>query len=743
MALIVWWATGTALAQVPAETPWKAGVATVRITPSENIWMAGYASRTKPSEGVAQDLFAKALALQDPAGQRLVVVTTDLIGIPRPLRDAVAQQAEQKHRLPPQSLLLNASHTHCGPELRASKAALYGIEQTRVRQAESYIADLQDRLVALIGESLGRLQPARLAYSHARCGFAMNRRLPTDRGYQNSPYPEGPVDHDVPVLRVEAADGTLRAVLFGYACHNTTLSFYQFCGDYAGYAQQYLEAEHPGMSALFLLGCGGDQNPYPRGKLEQAQQHGRALANAVEAALLPKARSVSGRLRVALDEVELQFATPPSRDELLQLKESKDAIDRRRAERLLDQLDRAGRIHDKYPYPIHAVQLGNELLLVALAGETVVDYALRLRRELSRESDAAIWIAGYSNDVFGYVPSLRVLREGGYEGGGAMRFSALPGPFAESVEERIVGKVHELVRRVRGAATGARNSDAAPAEKTSAAAASNRTRPAGETAQRTVRIAGIVLKWLRTDKEANFRRVEPMIRAAAKEGARIVATTECFLDGYAIADKSIPLDRYRALGERVPDGDYCRRLAKLAGELDVYLVAGMLEADGDARYNTAVLFGRDGRFIGKYRKQKLGHELERNTPGFGSPVFETEFGRLGLIICADRTEASIVQPICAAGADFLVCPSGGVFGPKSNDPIVQARSRENGIHIVFVHPAEFLVTGPDGAIRSQTVLGDRLLIDADQQGTTHDLNRVFYFDMPLTERRQPAADAKP
>jgi predicted amidohydrolase len=80
----------------------------------------------------------------------------------------------------------------------------------------------------------------------------------------------------------------------------------------------------------------------------------------------------------------------------------------------------------------------------------------------------------------------------------------------------------------------------------------------------TVRVAGIVLKWLRGDKEANYRRAEPLVRPAAAKGARIVCTIECFLDGYAIADKSIPLDQYRALGEAVPGGPYFRKLAGLA-----------------------------------------------------------------------------------------------------------------------------------------------------------------------------------
>jgi predicted amidohydrolase len=253
----------------------------------------------------------------------------------------------------------------------------------------------------------------------------------------------------------------------------------------------------------------------------------------------------------------------------------------------------------------------------------------------------------------------------------------------------------------------------------------------------TVRVAGVVLKWVRGDREANYRRAEPLIREAAKQGAQVVVTTECFLDGYAIADKSIPIETYRALGEPIPDGKYVRRLAGLARELKVHLVAGLLEADGDARYNTAVLIGPDGKLAGKYRKQKLGHEIPRNTPGNSSAVFETPHGRVGLMICADRTDKEIVGRICGRGAEFLVCPSGGMFGPKSNDPIVQSRSRENKIPIVFVHPAEFLVTGPDGSVLARTLLGDSLLVTKDQVGGEKDQSQVVYHSLAV--KRKPAA----
>ena len=430
---------------------WKAGVASAVITPEQSMWMAGYAARTKPSEGKVHDLHAKVLALEDGWGTRFVIVTVDLIGVPRPSRDWLQKQVQQHYNLPPESLLASASHTHCGPVIRETKYSiygnsLYGLSEEQIEQSNRYVETLQRTLLKLVGEAIEKLAPARLSYSHARAGFAMNRRSKMERGFRISPNPDGPVDHDVPVLRIDSPDGKLQAVVFGYACHNTTLSFYQFCGDYSGFAQQYVEEAHPGATALFIAGCGGDQNPYPRGTLVLAQQHGRALANGVEAALIPRARPVRGPIRSALDTVTLDFAKPPSRDQLEQQAKSEDKYERRHAEVLLQELEQTGKIRTTYPYLVQVVQFGDDLTMVALAGEVVVDYSLRLKAELT---GAPVWVAAYCNDVFGYVPSVRVLQEGGYEGGGAMRYTDLPGPFAPSIEKRIVDKVHELFSKVQ------------------------------------------------------------------------------------------------------------------------------------------------------------------------------------------------------------------------------------------------------------------------------------------------------
>ncbi len=429
---------------------WKAGVASTAITPAESMWMAGYAARTKPSEGKVHDLHAKALALEDEQGGRLVVVTVDLIGIPRPTRDWLENQVKQRYKINPQVLLLSASHTHSGPVVRESRYSIYGntvygLSPEQIQQSNQYVEDLQQKILELVGQAIENLAPAALGYTHARAGFAMNRRLPSETGFRNSPNPDGPVDHDVPVLRIDGADGKLRAVLFGYACHNTTLSGYEFCGDYAGFAQEYVREAHPQATAMFIAGCGADQNPYPRGgpqTLEYCRQHGRALANGVETALTVKARPITGPIRAALDTVTLEFAEPPSREQLQEQTKSKDKYQSRHAQVLLTELEETGAIRKTYPYLVQVVRFGDGLTMVALAGEVVVDYSLRLKRELP---GAAVWVAAYTNDVFGYIPSVRVLREGGYEAGDAMRYTDLPGPFAPSVEERIIAKVHELV----------------------------------------------------------------------------------------------------------------------------------------------------------------------------------------------------------------------------------------------------------------------------------------------------------
>jgi neutral/alkaline ceramidase-like enzyme len=421
----------------------KAGVARAEITPGGPIWMSGYAARTHASEGVLGPLWAKALALESSRGARIVIVTTDVIGIPRAVADEVAQRVQRQYGLKRWQFLLNASHTHTGPMVWPNLLNLAVLPPQEIEKLPAYGRKFTEALVSVIGGALRDLAPATVEFGQGSAGFAINRRRPPAGSTS------GPVDHKVPVLKISDAAGKLRAILFGYACHNTTLTgeFYQISGDYAGLAAEALESRHAGATALFMMLCGADQNPNPRSTLELARQHGAALAAEVEQVLAKPMTSVSGPVKTVFRLTRLQLA-PRSRQNFETELKSTLAAGVRRAEMMIKALD-AGRKIDQVDYPVQAVRFGNSLTLIALGGEVVVDYGLRIQREYPGEP---IITAGYSNDVMCYIPSLRVLKEGGYEAVDSMIYYGQSGPFADDIEDRVFKAIHQVMKDIgRGA----------------------------------------------------------------------------------------------------------------------------------------------------------------------------------------------------------------------------------------------------------------------------------------------------
>jgi putative membrane-bound dehydrogenase-like protein len=433
----------SAVAAVDPAPAFKAGVATKVITPEKPMWMAGYASRNKPSEGKTHDLHAKAVCLEDAAGSRLVLVTTDLIGLPRPLAVEVAAEAEKKFGIKRAELMLTASHTHCGPVLRANLIDMYGLTPEEADKVAAYTKKLKADLVEVIGAAVKNLEPATLKFGHGKAGFAMNRREATEKGVIIGKNPAGPIDHTVPVLVAEGKDGKPMAVVFGYACHNTTLSFYDWCGDYAGFAQIGVEKAFPGAVAMFWAGCGGDANPQPRGKLEQCEEHGKDLADAVASVVKGEMKPVTGKFAAKFETVTLKFESVPTKAQLAADTLSKTLAVQRRAERLLKELEVTGKIADSYPhYPVQTWNIGDQLLWVALGGEVVIDYALRLKKELP--ATQTLWVTAYANDVMAYIPSARVLKEGGYEADSSQVYYGMPGKWSAAIEDVIITKVKQL-----------------------------------------------------------------------------------------------------------------------------------------------------------------------------------------------------------------------------------------------------------------------------------------------------------
>lgn len=430
---------------------WRAGVAQRLITPEGSYWMGGYASRKKPSEGTDLDLRAKALALEDATGNRMVVVTFDLLVITPQMSEAILGGAKKRFGLEPAQILLNCSHTHCGPELRLYRESLHNIPKPLAIKMADYVKWLNVRVVDMIGEALEKLEPAELNASESKATFAINRRA--NRGAElTKRFAEGtllgPVDHQAPVLRVANQRGQTMAILFGYACHNTIMSFFKTSGDYAGYAQKFIEEDHPGAVAMFVMGAGGDQNPHPRRQVEHLALHGRALADAVNRALKGKQRRVSSRLRVARQDAPLKFRPAPSRETLEKQTKDRNQYQRWKALFLLGRMKAGIKPASEFDLPVQAARLGDEVLLAAVGGEVVVDYALRFKREFGGEGKPMLWFAGYSTDVSFYLPSLRVLQEGGYEGGGHMVYTQFTGPFEEDVEERTFRAIRSVIEKV-------------------------------------------------------------------------------------------------------------------------------------------------------------------------------------------------------------------------------------------------------------------------------------------------------
>ena len=423
---------------------WSAGVARARVTPVEPIFMKGYGSRTRPSEGVRQDLFVKALALGDETGTVSILVTSDLHSYTRTMSARIADAVWRRFGIPRDRLILNASHTHSGPAVTA-EPLLRPAEDINAAQESvirRYTAGLLDQVVETIGRAINDLAPVSVAFDQGAAAIGVNRRRLRDGARHLS----GVVDQDVPILSLRAPDGALRAVVFGYACHATAApADYQIDADWPGHAQARIEAGFPGATAMFVNGCGADCDPAPRSTVDAPALHGEVMALAVGQVLRQPMPSVTGRLATSFGNVDIPFQGIPSKDALEGVLRTATGARARHAIQLLGILDRDGRIPDRYPYPVQVWRFGSGPTLIALGGEVVADYSLRFKSEFGW---ATTWVAGYSNDVMGYIPSRRVLREGGYEVDAATIGYGRPGPPGDAIEDVIVGKVRELVARV-------------------------------------------------------------------------------------------------------------------------------------------------------------------------------------------------------------------------------------------------------------------------------------------------------
>ncbi len=431
------------------EGPLKVGIAVRDVTPDGPVWLNGYAARKRPSERVDTPLLVQAVAFQDAGGEKLVLVAVDNCEANREFVEPVLAKIKDRHAIPAEAVIIVWSHTHSAPCLPGVLDAMFNLDAAEREKIAAYGEKLSAAMVGVVGDALADLRPASLKWGKSRAGFGMNRRIFVDDRVNFGENPEGPADHEVPVLSVRGEKGELRAVLFGYACHATSLhgeDFYLVSGDYIAYARQALESVFSGARAVFLTGCGADINPASRGRLMVARQHGLELAGSVAGVLGRPMRPVAGPIRRSYARLALPLAPPPSREKLLEDSKAKDPHIRNRAQKWLGMLDEGRPMPNSVDCPVAVVRFGGDLTLIFIAGEVVVDYSLRLKRELAWENP---WPVGYAFEIPCYIPSARILKEGGYEADSSLIYYGIYGPILGRCEKMIVDKLREMVKALK------------------------------------------------------------------------------------------------------------------------------------------------------------------------------------------------------------------------------------------------------------------------------------------------------
>jgi len=430
-----------------ANGPVEIGVSRIDITPAYPVRLTGYGNRTNVFDSVEQKLWGKALVLAQKGKPTMVWVTLDLIGFPGFFADSLYARLVKKIGLKDRAqLVVSATHTHNGPETGVL-VNIFGVTlaPNQLVDVKLYRDNLLDKLEKLVIDAYALKAPGKLSWAVDQVTFAINRRVLDGGKWKDfGETPNGPVDHDLPVLRATDPDGQLVALLINYACHGTTLvPEHNFIhGDWMGATQDMIEKKYPGATAMVAIGCAGDANPSPRGEFVHVNQHAVMITDKIDKLLqADKFTALNGIPVGKMKIVELAFAHVPDAKEFVELSKL-EAAQGLYARNSLSILAEGGSISSTMSYPVQVWSFENQLAIVFLGGEVVVDYSLRIKREFIREK---IWVNAYSNDVSTYIASKRLFTEGGYEVDGSMPYYNHPSRLTEDTEEKIINAVHELI----------------------------------------------------------------------------------------------------------------------------------------------------------------------------------------------------------------------------------------------------------------------------------------------------------
>jgi neutral ceramidase len=413
----------------------RAGTARVTITPPVGLHLQGY-NRGKPTEGIRDDLYARALVVER-GENRFALVCADIIGLEP---DSVARTralVEHGTGIPGEAVCFATSHTHSGP-------AVMGVGKIDPPDPD-YTRTLEKAMAGAVAVAARATRPVRVGYGEGRCGFNINRRLRTASGIVMRPNPDGVQDRRVQVIRLEDEEGTPAAVLFRYACHPTCLSSanLRFSGDYPGAAARVIEGVYgAGMLAYYLPGCFGNLRPNlttPEGGFRGAtdvevDRFGRMLGAEVVRVAEESVAGTDDRLAAGRVELALPYADVPPVEAVRQaIREAEmDSF----TEEILARRERgAARVE------VQALRLG-PVSLIALPGEVMIEIGAAVEQSLGGQTV----VMGYTNANPGYLCTAQAMAEGGYEPTCYLTSYHHPAPFTPETEQLLRRAAVDAVR---------------------------------------------------------------------------------------------------------------------------------------------------------------------------------------------------------------------------------------------------------------------------------------------------------
>lgn len=427
----------------------KLGTAKVDITPRKPVPLAGFKDREGNAQGIAHPLYARILVFQyehrDGEKTKAILVSADLIWWDTKRARRMREWIARKWGLTVSSVILHATHTHCGPQTSDQFTPSLG------RPDGDVIRQIEEKILAGIRRAFQNVEPVGIQRGIGECKMGINRRKMVDGKVIMAPNPEGPVDPEVNVIRFCMDNGQPKAILVHYACHPTTTGDNLISSEFPGVAMELLEEQMGnGAVAVFLQGCCGDIRPaliqdqlFYRGTDKEVCRLGKTLADEVLTIMnrpMQPLRPVPLRSRTL--QIDLPFQELPSISEIKK-KQGLSGIVGEWSRVLLDQ---PGRIRPHIPLELTCLEMADHLAFLTMNGEVVVEYGLMMKEYFH----GRVLPLPYSNGMIGYIPTAKQTEEGGYEAEESVLYFGLPAPFSPELEKRIHNSIFTLVRKEDG-----------------------------------------------------------------------------------------------------------------------------------------------------------------------------------------------------------------------------------------------------------------------------------------------------